>query len=45
VLTTYDIDEYVCDALEAGTSGLLLKDAATTLAKDDFLDAAIADLS
>jgi DNA-binding NarL/FixJ family response regulator len=27
VLTTYDLDEYVFDALEAGASGFLLKDA------------------
>ncbi len=29
MLTTYDHDEYVYDALEAGASGLLLKDVAT----------------
>jgi DNA-binding NarL/FixJ family response regulator len=28
VLTTYDLDEYVYDALQAGASGFLLKDAA-----------------
>jgi DNA-binding NarL/FixJ family response regulator len=27
VLTTYDLDEYVFDALKAGASGFLLKDA------------------
>ncbi len=27
VLTTYDLDEYVYDALQAGASGFLLKDA------------------
>jgi DNA-binding NarL/FixJ family response regulator len=27
VLTTYDLDEYVFDALEAGASGFLLKDS------------------
>ena len=27
ILTTYDLDEYVYDALEAGASGFLLKDA------------------
>jgi DNA-binding NarL/FixJ family response regulator len=26
VLTTFDLDEYVCDALRAGASGFLLKD-------------------
>ena len=26
VLTTYDLDEYVYDALQAGASGFLLKD-------------------
>ncbi len=28
MLTTYDLDEYVYDALEAGASGFLLKDVA-----------------
>ena len=28
ILTTYDLDEYVYDALEAGASGFLLKDVA-----------------
>jgi DNA-binding NarL/FixJ family response regulator len=27
VLTTFDLDEYVCDGLRAGASGFLLKDA------------------
>ena len=27
VLTTYDTDEYICDAIEAGAKGYLLKDA------------------
>ena len=45
MLTTYDLDEYVYDALEAGASGFLLKDVATILAKVDLLDAAIAELS
>jgi DNA-binding NarL/FixJ family response regulator len=35
VLTTFDIDEYVYDALEAGASGFLLKDADP----DDIVDA------
>jgi DNA-binding NarL/FixJ family response regulator len=26
ILTTFDLDEYVCDALVAGASGFLLKD-------------------
>jgi DNA-binding NarL/FixJ family response regulator len=28
MLTTYDLDEYIYDALEAGASGFLLKDVA-----------------
>ena len=28
ILTTYDLDEYVYDALAAGASGFLLKDVA-----------------
>jgi DNA-binding NarL/FixJ family response regulator len=35
ILTTFDLDEYVYDALRAGASGFLLKDAAA----DDLLQA------
>jgi DNA-binding NarL/FixJ family response regulator len=40
VLTTFDFDEYVSDALEAGAMGFLLKDASP-----DFLRRAVHDLA
>jgi DNA-binding NarL/FixJ family response regulator len=40
VLTTFDLDEYVSDALEAGAMGFLLKDASP-----DFLRRAVRDLA